>query len=68
MKIQVSSVTSIFYILCNKYEGVNHFCCLGDMISAGGRVEASTIARIRSGWKSFRVVLPLLASQVISFF
>ena len=36
------------------------------MISAGGGAEASTIARVRSGWKSFRVLLPLLASRVIS--
>ena len=36
------------------------------MINAGGGAEASTIARVRSGWKSFRVLLPLLASQIIS--
>ena len=42
------------------------FCYLGDMINAGGEAEASTIARVRSGWKSFRVLLPLLASRVIS--
>ena len=49
----------------NKYEVVNQFCYLGDIISAGGKAEASTIARVRSGWKSFRVLLPLLASRVI---
>ena len=36
------------------------------MIIAGGGAEASTIARVRSGWKSFRVLLPLLTSRVIS--
>ena len=46
---------------------VNQFFYLGDMISAGGGAEASTIARVRSGWKSFRVLLPLVASRVISF-
>ena len=46
---------------------VNQFCYLGDMISAGGGTEASTIACVKSGWKSFRVLLPLLASRVISF-
>ena len=50
----------------NKYEVVNQFCYSGDMISAGDGAEASIIARVRSGWKSFRVLLPLLASQVIS--
>ena len=28
--------------------------------------EANSIARVRSGWKSFRILLPLLASCVIS--
>ena len=46
---------------------VNQFCYLGNIISAGGEAEASTIARIRSGWKSFRVLLLVLASRVISF-
>ena len=50
----------------NKYEVVKQVCYLGDMIIAGGGAEASTIARVRSGWKSFRVLLPLLASRVIS--
>ena len=36
------------------------------MINAGGGVEASTFVRVRSGWKSFRLLLPLLASRVIS--
>ena len=36
------------------------------MISAGGGAEANTIARAKSGWKSFRVLLPLLASRVLS--
>ena len=45
---------------------VNQFCYLGDMIIAVGGAEASTIACVRSGCKSFRVLLPLLASRVIS--
>ena len=40
---------------------VNQFCYLGDMTSSGSEAEASTIARVRSGWKSFGV---LLSSQV----
>ena len=50
----------------NKYEVVNQFCYLGDMIGAVGGADASTIARVKSGWKSFRVLLTLLASRVIS--
>ena len=49
----------------NKYKMVNQFCYLEDMISAGGGAGASTIVRVRSGWKSFRVLLPLLASRFI---
>ena len=49
----------------NKYEGVNQFCYLGDMISAGGGAEASTFTHVRFGWKSFRLLLPLLASRVV---
>ena len=40
-------------------------CYLSDMIGAGGGTEPSTIACVRSGWKSFRVLLLLLSSQVI---
>ena len=50
----------------SKYKVVNQFFYLEDMISAGGGAEASTIACVRSSWKSFRVLLPLLASRVIS--
>ena len=46
---------------------INPFFYQGDKISAGGEAEASFIARLRSGWESFRVLLPLLASRVISF-
>ena len=44
----------------NKYEGADQFCYQGDMISAGGGAEASTIARVRKGLR-----VPL-ASRVIS--
>ena len=36
------------------------------MLGAGGGAETSTVARIRSGWKKFRELLPLLTSRVIS--
>ena len=35
------------------------------MISGGGGAEDSTIAHVKSGWKIFRVLLPLLASRII---
>ena len=49
-----------------EYEVVNQFCYLGDMLSAGGGAEASTVARVRSGWKKFRELLPLLTSRTFS--
>ena len=40
------------------------FCYLGDMIGAGGGgVLAAVNARIRSGWRKFRELLPLLTSK-----
>ncbi len=45
---------------------VDTFCYLGDMISAGGGAEESSIARIRSGWKKFRELLPVLTSRNFS--
>ena len=47
------------------YGRVNKFCYLGDMLSAGGGAEASSITRVRTGWKKFRELLPLLTSRVI---
>ena len=49
-----------------EYDMVDQFCYLGDILSAGGGAEASTIARVRSGWKKFRELLPLLTSRVFS--
>ena len=51
----------------NKFEVVNQFCYLDNMISSEGGPETSIVASRKSGWKSFRVLLPLLASRVISF-
>ena len=35
------------------------FDCLGDVICAGGGVEAAVITRIRSGWRNFQLLPPL---------
>ena len=44
-------------------ECVDKFCYLGDMIRAGGGVEAAVNARIRRGWRKFRELLPSLTSK-----
>ena len=45
---------------------VEEFCYLGDMICAGGGAEASSVARVRNGWKKFRELLPLLTKRGLS--
>lgn len=50
---------------CN-LEIVDRFCYLGDMLDAGGGAESSTITRVRSGWKKFRELLPLLTTRAVS--
>ena len=50
-----------------EYEVVDQFCYLGDMLSASGGAEASSIARDRTGWKKLRELLPLLAPKVLSY-
>ena len=47
-------------------EVVDKFCYLGDMLDAGGGAKSSTVTRVRSGWKKFRELLPLLTTKVIS--
>ena len=39
------------------------FDWLGDVIGAGGGVEAAVITRIRSGWRKFRELFPPLTSR-----
>ena len=45
-------------------EVVDKFCYLGDMLNAGAK--SSTVTRVRSGWKKFRELLPLLTTKSIS--
>ena len=49
-----------------EYERVNKFCYLGDMLRAGCGGEASSITQVRTSWKKFRELLPLLTSRVFS--
>ena len=39
-------------------EVVNSFCYLGDQINSGGGCTESIAARVRTGWKKFRELLP----------
>ena len=47
-------------------EVVDKFYYLGDMLDAGGGTESSTVTRVRSGWKNFRELLPLLTTKANS--
>ena len=49
-----------------EYEVVQQFCYLGDMLASGGGAAAASIARVRSGWKKFRELLPILTSRGFS--
>lgn len=51
------------WFLVERHECVEEFCYLGDMMSAGGGTGASSVARIRSGCKSFRVLFVLFDNE-----
>jgi hypothetical protein len=42
------------------FELVDQFCYLGDMIGAGGGAGDASRARVRSGWKKFHGLAPIL--------
>ena len=44
----------------SSYEAVQQFCYLGDMLSAGGGAEASSVTRTRCAWKKFLELLLIL--------
>ena len=50
----------------SSYEAVQQFCYLGDMLSAGGGAEASSVTRTRCAWKKFRELLFILSSCTFS--
>ena len=47
----------------SSYEAVQQFCYLGDMLSAGGGAEASSVTRTRCAWKKFCELPPILSSR-----
>ena len=42
------------------------FCYLWDMLDAKGGAESSSVARVQSGWKKFKDLLPFLESRAVS--
>ena len=47
--------------------GGTSFCYLGDMLSAAGGCELSTTTRVKTAWKKFNELLPVLSSHHLSF-
>ena len=50
----------------DKLEVVASFCYLGDMLSAGGGCEIAVTTRVKTAWKEFRELLPVLTSRHFS--
>ena len=51
----------------DKLEVVASFCYLGDMLSAACGCELSTTTRVKSAWKKFKELIPVLSSRHLSF-
>ena len=51
----------------DKLEVVASFCYLGDMLSAGGGCEMVVTTRVKTAWKKFRELLPVLTSHHLSY-
>ena len=51
----------------DKLEVVASFCYLGDMLSAGGGCEIAVNTRVKTAWKKFRELLPVLTSRHLSY-
>ena len=46
---------------------VASFCYLGDMPSAGGGCEIAVTTHVKTAWKKFRELLPVLTSRHLSY-
>ena len=44
----------------DKLDVVASFCYLGDMLSAGGDCEIAVTTHVKTAWKKFRELLPVL--------
>ena len=51
----------------DKLEVIASFCYLGEMLSATGGWELSTTIRVKTAWKKFKDLLPVLSSRHLSF-
>ena len=51
----------------DKLEVVASFCFPGDMLSAAAGCELSTITRVKTAWKKFKDLLPVLSSHFLTF-
>ena len=51
----------------DKLEVVASFFYLGDMLSAGGGCEMAVTTRVKTAWKKFRELLPVLTSRHLSY-
>ena len=51
----------------DKLEVVASFCYLGDMLSAAGSCKLSTTTHVKTAWKKFKELLPVLSSRHLSF-
>ena len=51
----------------DKLEVVASFRYLGDMLSAGGGCEIAVTTRVKTAWKKFRELLPVLTSRHLSY-
>ena len=51
----------------DKLEVVASFCYLGDMLSAAGGCKLLTPTRVKSAWKNFKELLPVLSSHHLCF-
>ena len=54
-------------VVPDKLEVVVSFCYLGDMPSAAGGCKLSTTTRVKTAWKKFKDLLPVLSSRHLSF-
>ena len=51
----------------DKLEVVASCCYLGDILSAAGGCELLTTTRVKTAWKKFKDLLPVLSSHHLSF-
>ena len=51
----------------DKLEVVASFCYLGDMLPAGGGCEIAVTSPVKTAWKKFRELLPVLTSRHLSY-